>query len=194
MNIWHDLQPDMVRREEYTVFTANSIGSTAILSFDGGTGLLCLDHVGDSNIGASNNTGFLPRTCTQEGLPIETVLLCNAPLPAMTLVRCRPVGLIVLHLEQGGVRKLMLSAACADEFWSACLTVDEIPTAHRKALVRYLRYDQQVIGQPAASIEFQGLEQAEKYFDVCRQDYLLRYCGVRPQENTEAISEDTPAK
>ncbi|MDO4174714.1 MAG: inorganic diphosphatase [Eubacteriales bacterium] len=190
MNIWHDLRADMVRKEEYTVFTANSIGNTAILSFDGNSGLLCLDHVGDPNIGAPNNTGFLPRTCTPQGLPIATVLLCNAPLPAMTLVRCRPVGLIVLHLEHGGVRKMLLSAACADEFWSACLTVEEIPTAHRKALVRYLRYDQQVVGQPAASVEFQGLEQAERYFDACQKDYLIRYCGMRPQEVEKAASDN----
>ena len=74
MNIWHDLQPELMRREEYTVFTANSMGSTAVLSFDGTAGLLCLDHLSDSNIGAPNNTGFLPRTCTPEGLPVETVL------------------------------------------------------------------------------------------------------------------------
>ena len=181
MNIWHDLQPELMRREEYTIFTANSMGSTAVLSFDGAAGLLCLDHLSDSNIGAPHNTGFLPRTCTPEGMPMETVLLCSQPLPAMTLVRCRPVGVIVVHLDHGGERKLLLSAACADEFWSACLTVDEIPSANRKALVRYLRYDQQVIGQPASSVEFQGLEQAEQYFDRCQQDYLLRYCGVRPQ-------------
>lgn len=182
MNIWHDLQPDMIRKEEYTVFTANSMGSTARLSFDGNTGLLCLDHLSDSNIGAPNNTGFLPRTCTQDGLPIETVLLCSQPLPSMTLVRCRPVGLIVLHLEDGGTRKYLISAACADEFWSACLTVDEIPTPTRRAIVRYLRYDQQLIRRPVSSTEVCGLEQAEKYFDACQQNYLLRYCGKIPQQ------------
>lgn len=181
MNIWHDLQPEQMRAEEYTIFTANSIGSTAVLSFDGTTGLLCLDHLGDSNIGVPYNTGFLPRTCTQDDQPVETVLLCSQPLPPMTLVRCRPVGLIVVHLSHGEQRKFLLSAACADEFWSACLTVDEIPSGSRKALVRYLRYDQQVVGQPATSVEFQGLEQAEQYFDHCQQEYLLRYCGVRPQ-------------
>ena len=40
MNIWHDMHPDLIRKEEYTVFTANSMGSTAVLAFDGSTGLL----------------------------------------------------------------------------------------------------------------------------------------------------------
>lgn len=177
MNIWHDMRPDLVRREEYTIFTANSMGSTAYLSFDGVTGLLCLDHLSDTNIGMPYNTGFVPRTCTDSGLPAETILLCSQPVPAMTLVRCRPVGMIVLHLEDGGTRNYLISAACADEFWSACLTVDEIPSANRKAMVRYLRYDQQLLRRPVHSTEFGTLEQAEKYFDACQQSYLVRYCG-----------------
>lgn len=182
MNIWHDLQPDLVRKEEYTVFTANSMGSTAALSFDGATGLLRLDHLRDGNLSTPNNIGFVPRTCTQDGLPVETVLLCSQPLPPMTLVRCRPAGLITLHLEQGGVRRYLLSAACADEFWGACQSVEEIPAASRKALVRFLRYDQQILSSPVSSVEFEDLEQAEQYFDRCQHRYLVQYCGKRPQK------------
>lgn len=47
MNIWHDMHPDLIRKEEYTVFTANSMGSTAVLAFDGSTGLLQLEHLSD---------------------------------------------------------------------------------------------------------------------------------------------------
>ena len=181
MNIWHDMKPELVHAEEYTVFTANSMGSTASLSFDGDTGLLVLDHLSDSNIGAPYNTGFVPRTRTSEDLPAETILLCSQPVPAMTLVRCRPVGMITVHLENGGSRKYLISAACADDFWSACLTVDEIPSANRKAMVRYLRYDQHLLCQTVSSVEFSGLEQAEKYLEDCMDDYLMRYCGKIPQ-------------
>ncbi len=178
MNIWHDMKPELVRREEYTVFTANSMGSTAVLSFDCTTGMLCLDHLSDTNIGMPYNTGFVPRTCVEESdLPAETIVLCSQPLPAMTLVRCRPVGMVTLHLEDGGARDYLIAAACADEFWGACLTVDEIPTATRKAIVRYLHYDQQVLRRPVSATEFSGLEQAEAYFDACQQRYLVRYCG-----------------
>ena len=125
MNIWHDMHPDLIRKEEYTVFTANSMGSTAVLAFDGSTGLLQLEHLSDPYVAAPNNTGYLPRTYTENGMPIETVILCSRPLPPMTLVRCRPVGLITLHLDGGEQRKMLLSAACADAFWSACLTVED---------------------------------------------------------------------
>lgn len=182
MNIWHDVQPALIRKEEYTVFTANSMGSTARLSFDGAAGMLCLDHMSDSGVGAPNNTGFVPRTCTKDGLPIETILLCSQPLPPMTLVRCRPVGLIVLHLEKGESRTYLLSSVCADEFWSACLTVDEIPAVSRKALVRFLHYDQQLQRRPVTSTEFLGLERAEKYIETCGNNYLVRFCGRISEE------------
>ena len=79
---------------------------------------------------------------------------------------------------------MLLSAACADAFWSACLTVEEIPTADRKALVRYLRYDQQVVGKPATSVTFDNLDAAEAYMETCQQQYLMRYCGaVTIQDN-----------
>ena len=117
MNIWHDMHPDLIRKEEFTVFTANSMGSTAVLAFEGSTGLLQLEHLSDPYVAAPNNTGYLPRTYTENGMPIETVILCSRPLPPMTLVRCRPVGLITIHLDGGEQRKMLLSAACADEFW-----------------------------------------------------------------------------
>lgn len=185
MNIWHDMKPDLVRKEEYTIFTASSMGSTARMSFDGETGLLCLDHLSDTHIGIPNNIGFLPRSYTEDGLPAETILLCSQPLPAMTLVRCRPVGIVVLHLENRRTKEYLISAACADEFWSACLTVDEIPTANRKAIVRYLRYDQQLQRCPVTSVDFGGLEQAEAYFDSCQHNYLVRYCGKLQRETAE---------
>lgn len=182
MNIWHDMRPELLQRDAYTVFTSNSMGSTAVLSFDGETGLMQLDHLSDPYVASPFNTGYLPRTHAADGMPAETVILCSRPLPPMTLVRCRPVGVIFLHLENGGVRKLLLSAAFADEFWSACMTVEEIPTADRKALVRYLRYDQQTIGRPVSSIEFAGLADAERYLEACRKDYLLRYSGAIPAD------------
>ena len=86
MNIWHDMHPDLIRKEEYTVFTANSMGSTAVLAFDGSTGLLQLEHLSDPYVAAPNNTGYLPRTYTENGMPVETVILCSRPLPPMTLV------------------------------------------------------------------------------------------------------------
>ena len=52
MNIWHDMHPDLIRKEEYTVFTANSMGSTAVLAFDGSTGLLQLEHLSDPYVAA----------------------------------------------------------------------------------------------------------------------------------------------
>ena len=164
MNIWHDMHPDLIRKEEYTVFTANSMGSTAVLAFDGSTGLLQLEHLSDPYVAAPNNTGYLPRTYTENGMPVETVILCSRPLPPMTLVRCRPVGLITLHLDGGEQRKMLLSAACADAFWSACLTVEEIPTA--------------------TSVTFDNLDAAEAYMENCQQQYLMRYCGaVTIQDN-----------
>ena len=67
---------------------------------------------------------------------------------------------------------------------AACLTVEEIPTADRKALVRYLRYDQQVVGKPATSVTFDNLDAAEAYMETCQQQYLMRYCGaVTIQDN-----------
>lgn len=185
MNIWHDIEPSQVRKEEYTAFSSSSMGSTAILSFDTASGLLCLDHVSDTNIGLPCNMGFLPRTCTQTGLPAETIILCNQPLPAMTLVRCRPVGMVLLHLENGDTREYLISTACADEFWSACLTVEELPSASRKAIVRYLRYDQQLVRRPASSLEFCGLESAETFFEACQQKYLVRYCGKLLREDQD---------
>jgi len=86
--------------------------------------------------------------------------------------------------EQVVVRYFGLVKACADAFWSACLTVEEIPTADRKALVRYLRYDQQVVGKPATSVTFDNLDAAEAYMENCQQQYLMRYCGaVTIQDN-----------
>ena len=40
------------------------------------------------------NYGFIPSTCDEDGDPIDVIILCDEPIQPLTLVVCKPVGLL----------------------------------------------------------------------------------------------------
>lgn len=182
MNIWHDIKPEQIRKDAYTAVVTNTQGSTAGLAFDGDTGLLRLEYLSDTGMGIPFNTAMIPRTCTPTGAPIESILLCSHPIPQMTLVECRPVGLVLVRLTNGKQRVLLLSAVDADEFLGGCMTVEEIPSVNRRSIIRWLRHEHQLLRSPARSVSFAGIQQAEQWLESGRKTYLTRFCGVLPRD------------
>ncbi len=56
--------------------------------------MLRLDRILYTSTVYPANYGFIPRTLADDGDPLDVLVLCNDVLFPMTLVRCKPIGVI----------------------------------------------------------------------------------------------------
>ena len=53
------------------------------------------------------NYGYIPHTISQDGDPVDVLVIAQFPLPPGVVVRCRPIGMLDMEDEAGGDAKLL---------------------------------------------------------------------------------------
>jgi inorganic pyrophosphatase len=100
MNIWHDVHYGKNAPEIVTGVIEISAKSRTKYEIDKDTGLLMLDRVLFSSMQYPANYGFIPQTLGEDNDPLDVLVISYADIIPLTLVNCRPVG--VMHMIDGG--------------------------------------------------------------------------------------------
>ena len=88
MNIWHDCNPDRIKKDDFLACIEIPKGSKNKYEMDKETGLLILDRILYTSTHYPANYGFLPRTYSDDGDPLDVFVLCSEVISSMSLVRC----------------------------------------------------------------------------------------------------------
>ena len=107
MNIWHDINPERIKPEEFMVCIEISAGQNTKYELDKETGMLKLDRVLYTSTHYPANYGFIPRTFADDGDPLDALVLCQANIAPMTLVNCYPIGVIKLEDNHDSDEKII---------------------------------------------------------------------------------------
>jgi inorganic pyrophosphatase len=71
------------------------------------TGALFVDRFMGTAMHYPCNYGYIPRTISDDGDPVDVLVITPFPLFAGVVVRCRPVGVLKMEDEAGGDAKLL---------------------------------------------------------------------------------------
>ena len=74
---------------------------------DKATGALFIDRFMSTAMHYPCNYGYIPRTLSDDGDPVDVLVLTPYPLIPGVVVRCRPVGMLKMTDEAGGDEKLL---------------------------------------------------------------------------------------
>ncbi len=96
MNPWHDIAAERVSAERFAAVVEIPKGSKQKYEMDKETGLIRLDRILYTSTHYPANYGFLPRTLSDDGDPLDVLVLCAEPLHPLTLVECYPIGVITM--------------------------------------------------------------------------------------------------
>lgn len=94
MNIWHDIDPALITPERFMAVIEIKKGCKNKYELDKATGLMRLDRVLFTSTHYPANYGFIPLTYAQDDDPLDVLVLCSEAIEPMTLVECRPIGMI----------------------------------------------------------------------------------------------------
>jgi inorganic pyrophosphatase len=102
MNIWHDVSEERISKEKFIGVIEISKGCKNKYELDKETGRLRLDRVLYTATHYPANYGFIPKTYSGDNDPLDVLVLCQETLEPMSLVKCRPIG-VVLMIDGGEV-------------------------------------------------------------------------------------------
>ena len=131
-------------------------GGKAKYELDKDTGLLRLDRVLYTSTHYPANYGFIPRTYASDGDPLDVLVLCSENILPMSLVRCYPIGVIIM--DDGGKKdEKIIAIPFDDPTYNGYQDLKELP-AHIFDEMRHFFsvYKQLEAGKPRRSARSRG--------------------------------------
>ncbi|MCD8201193.1 MAG: inorganic diphosphatase [Clostridia bacterium] len=136
MNVWHDLPKERVGEERFQALIEIPKGSKAKYEMDKETGCLKLDRILYTSTVYPANYGFIPHTLGDDGDPLDVLILCNEAIFPMTLVDCKPIGVIRM-IDGGDHDEKILAVPVKDPTYSGYKDISDLPAHIYEELMHF---------------------------------------------------------
>ncbi|HEY8429400.1 MAG TPA: inorganic diphosphatase [Sandaracinaceae bacterium] len=152
---WHDLpNPITSADHEFNVVIEIPKGSKVKYELDKPSGLLRVDRVLYSSVHYPANYGFLPRSYTGDGDPLDVLVLGNEPVVPMSIMLARAIG--VVHMEDQGMRDdKIIAVHVHDPAFEEYGDIDDLPKHTMREIQRFFQ-DYKVLESKEVKIEEMG--------------------------------------
>lgn len=126
MNIWHDIASERVNPQDFYAIIEIPKGCKVKYELDKETGMLLMDRVLYTSTHYPANYGFIPKTYADDHDPLDVLLLCSETLVPLSMVRCFPIGVIMM--EDGGEKdEKIIALPYGDPTYNSYKDISELP-------------------------------------------------------------------
>ncbi len=126
MNIWHDIGKDRITPERFEALIEIPKGSKSKYELDKETGRIRLDRILYTSTVYPANYGFIPRTLAEDADPLDVLVLCSDPIYPMTLVTCKPIGVIRMY-DNNELDEKIIAVPLGDPSYKDYDDIDQLP-------------------------------------------------------------------
>lgn len=126
-NIWHDIDPKRITPDDFMAVIEIPKGSKNKYELDKETGMLMLDRILHTSTRYPTNYGFIPRTYADDGDPLDVLVLSSEEISSLTLVRCRPIGMLTM-VDDGDMDEKIIAVPLGDPMYNEYKELSELPS------------------------------------------------------------------
>ena len=159
MNIWKDISKERINPEDFVACIEIEQGSKNKYELDKETGLIILDRVLYTSTHYPMNYGFIPRTLSGDGDPLDVFVLCSQPIEKMSLVRCYPIGIVYMTDKEETDEKV-IAIPFGDPQYNTYKDINELPTHLIDELKHFLSVYKQLENKIVKVLKVEGHESA----------------------------------
>ena len=159
MNIWKELNPNRITPTDFIAFIEIEQGSKNKYELDKETGLIMLDRVLYTSTHYPMNYGFIPRTYSEDNDPLDVFVLCSQPIQQNCLVRCYPIGVVIMEDRQEKDEKI-IAIPFGDPQWNQIQELKELPKHIMQELIHFLEVYKQLENKKVVVQEIGGKRMA----------------------------------
>ena len=170
MNIWHNIDIERIKTEDFIACIEIEKGSKNKYELDKETGLIILDRVLYTSTHYPMNYGFIPKTLSQDNDPLDVFVLCSQPIEKMSLVRCFPIGVIIMTDRKEKDEKI-IAIPFGDPQYNTFSDISELPSHVFAELTHFLKVYKQLENKEVIIQHRGGREDAKKVINDCLASY-----------------------
>ena len=172
MNIWHDLSPERVSSEIFTAIIEIPKGSKTKYELDKETGLLVLDRILHTSTCYPANYGLIPLTYADDKDPLDVMVLCSEVIQPMSLVSCRPIGVISM-LDGGFSDDKIIAVPCNDPSYNTYEDISQLPPHIMREMCHFFTVYKELENKQTNVDEIKNRDAAKSIIEKAINDYLL---------------------
>ena len=149
------------------------------------SGALFVDRFLHTSMYYPGNYGFIPQTLAADGDPVDVVVVGQVPVVPGVVIRCRPIGAIMMEDEAGGDEKIV--AVPHDKlhpFYTGVDTYEKLPIILRDQIAHFFEhYKDLEKGKWVTISHWVGPEEAAQLI----RDGIARVQGVKVEPRGRAV-------
>lgn len=173
-NIWHDIDDKRINPDDFIAVIEISKGAKKKYELDKETGLIILDRVLYTSVEYPANYGFIPRTLSSDGDPLDVLVLCSESLDPLTLVECYPVGMVTM-LDGGIEDEKVIAIPYKDPLYNEYKSIKKLPHHVADELIHFLTVYKQLENKVTKVQELEGVKSAKKAIIECKKRYIEKF-------------------
>ena len=174
MNIWHDISPKRITAENFIGVIEIKKGSKKKYELDKETGLLILDRILYTSTHYPANYGFIPRTYSEDNDPLDVLVLCSEPIVPLALVRCYPIGVMMMQ-DSGEMDYKIIAIPFKDPTWNTYKEIEELPAHIMEEMSHFFRVYKQLEGKQTTVFQVKNREFAELIIKDNLESYKKKF-------------------
>ena len=179
-NIWHSINPDRIRPDDFIAVVEIPKGSKNKYELDKETGLIILERVLHTSTHYPANYGFIPRTYGDDLDPLDVLVLCSEPLDPLTLVRCYPIGVIKM-LDSGKSDEKIIAVPYGDPTYNGYRSIFNLPKHIYDEMTHFFKVYKALEHKEPAVDEGMDSEAAVGIIKAAIENYKIKF-GSEPEE------------
>lgn len=178
MNIWHDIDEKRITKDEFVVLIEIAKGTKTKYELDKETGLIILDRILHTSMQYPANYGFIPKTYSLDGDPLDVLVLCSESLNPLTLVKCYPIGIIKMKDNNSWDEKI-IAIPVDDPMYNEYESIFTLPRHVADELVHFLTVYKDLENKITEVSEPEGKEEAQRVILESKQRYKEKFVNKK---------------
>ena len=174
-NIWHDINPERIKPEDFISVIEISKYSKKKYELDKETGFIMLDRILHTSTHYPANYGFIPRTYGDDEDPLDVLLLCSEPIEPLTLVRAYPIGVISM-IDNGRNDEKIIAIPFNDPNYNHYTNIDQLPRHIFEEMRHFFTVYKNLENKTTAVDEVSAREDAVQIISDAIDRYVNNFC------------------
>jgi inorganic pyrophosphatase len=175
-NIWHDISPDRISPMEFIAVVEISKGGKNKYELDKETGMLILDRVLHTSTHYPANYGFIPRTWAEDDDPLDVLVLCQEDILPLTLVKCRPIGMITM-IDSDSADEKIIAVPVGDPAMAEYTEFGQLPQHTFTEISHFFEVYKSLEGKKTAVKSMEGRQNAQQAIQTAIASYEREFQG-----------------
>ncbi|WP_413576188.1 inorganic diphosphatase [Bdellovibrio sp. HCB290] len=162
MNPWHDVNLGLDEANELNCLIEIPAQSKIKYEIDKESGLLKVDRILHSSVHYPCNYGLFPQTFCDDGDPLDVLVIGQAPVVPLSIMRVRPVGVLRM-IDQGKGDDKVISVHVDDPEYNHIKKLKEL-APHKMAEIRQFFESYKVLEKK--SVEIRSIDDEHAAIEV----------------------------